>query len=178
MSSFLSHSYLLLRLSFSLFSSADGTGVAVPDLWLLDSALDRDPERDRDLDRDLDRDRDLGDRDRDLGDCDRDLGCLGLCDLLSAAAAVALSAAVTVPPAAEAGLSVRALFATLSVSFCDERFVSVELSSNVISDLIPSAEHVLREALSEKVVFGDHSYMTSAKFQNFGPPFPLPAFSN
>ena len=129
-----------------MFSSADGTGVAVPDLWLLDSALDRDPERDRDRG---DLDRDLGDRDRDLGDCDRDLACcLGLCDLLSAVApaAAALSAAVTVPPAEEAGLSVRALFVTLSVSFCDERFVSVELSSNVI----PSAEHVLRERLSRE----------------------------
>ena len=119
-------------MSFSLFSSADGTGVAVPDLWLLDSALDREPERDRDRG---DLDRDLGDRDRDLGDCDRDLACcLGLCDLLPAAAA-ALSTAVTVPPAEEAGLSVRALFATLSVSFCDERFVSVELSSNVIPSI-------------------------------------------
>ena len=55
----LSH-LLLLRLSFSLFSSAaDGTGVAVPDLWLLEFAdLDREPERDRD--------RDLGDFDLDL----------------------------------------------------------------------------------------------------------------
>ena len=157
-------------MSFSLFSSADGTGVAVPDLWLLDSALDREPERDRDRG---DLDRDLGDRDRDLGDCDRDLACcLGLCDLLSAVApaAAALSAAVTVPPAEEAGLSVRALFVTLSVSFCDESFVSVELSSDVIS----SAERVLRlrERLSPKslslvsLLFGNHSYMTSAKFQN------------
>ena len=52
------------------------------------------------LERDLDRDLDLG---------------LGLCDLLSAVAA--LSALAALLSAAVAGLSVRAFLATLSVSF-------------------------------------------------------------